>query len=345
VFTRFKKLFITLSIGLMGALAAHFAGLPAPAIIGATLTVSCASLMRVTQDIPDFCKNIAFTVIGCSLGSSITPETLANTAKWPASITILGIAVIAIIYFCGKILVKFFNESNETAILATSPGALAYVLSLAADGKGDLRSIAVIQTIRLVAVITTIPFLLTHLGMHPAQSPGAVTEPMGFLAFSAIFVSSLVMGWFFTRIKIPAAFFLAGVCVSGIAHLSGFVSGRPADEIIFIGFTITGSLVGARFSTIPLADLKNLFWGSIAALLLSMFIAAIFAAAVSHLLSLPFGQVFVAFAPGGVEAMAAMAISLNYDPAYVAVHHLFRIFFLILILPLFLRTSNHLQRN
>jgi uncharacterized membrane protein AbrB (regulator of aidB expression) len=36
--------------------------------------------------------------------------------------------------------------------------------------------------------------------------------------------------------------------------------------------------------------------------------------------------------------MAAMALSLNYDPAYVAVHHLFRIFFLILVLPLFLRT-------
>ncbi|MDX1737159.1 MAG: AbrB family transcriptional regulator, partial [Alphaproteobacteria bacterium] len=49
---------------------------------------------------------------------------------------------------------------------------------------------------------------------------------------------------------------------------------------------------------------------------------------------LPFGQLWVAFAPGGVEAMAAMAISLDFDPAFVAVHHLFRIIFLILILPI-----------
>ena len=342
--TSSKKMFITLTIGLIGALVAKYAGLPAPAIIGATLAVSGASLLRITQDIPNFLKNIAFTVIGCSLGSSITPATLANSSKWPVSLTILGIAVIAIIYFCSNILVKYFNKTRETAILSTSPGALAYVLAIASDGKGDIRSISVIQSIRLVAVLTTIPIILTHFGMHPEQSPTIGSESMGIIVFSAVFISSLVIGWLFSRVKIPAAFFLAGIFVSGFAHLSGVAVGRPADEIIFIGFTITGSLVGARFSTIPLVDLKNLFWGSISALLLSLFIAAIFAAAVAKLLVLPFGQVFVAFAPGGVEAMAAMALSLNYDPAYVAVHHLFRIFFLILILPFFLR-KNSLKRK
>lgn len=338
-------MFATLAIGFAGAMTAQYAGLPAPALIGATLTVSCASLFRLTRDIPPFCKDIAFIVIGCSLGSSITLQTLADSAKWPVSLLFLGAGVIAIIYFCGKVLVKYFHESRDTAVLATSPGALAYVLSLAVDGRGDLRSIAVIQTIRLVAVITTIPFILTHLGLHPEVSPVAGAEPMGIIAFSIIFVSSLIVGRLFIRFRIPAAFFLAGVCVSGAAHLSGLAVGRPADEIIFIGFTITGSLVGARFSTIPLADLRNLFWKSIAALFLSVFIAALFAGAVSRLLSLPFGQVFVAFAPGGVEAMAAMAISLHYDPAYVAVHHLFRIFFLILILPLFLKTNTRLKKE
>ncbi|MEE4165433.1 MAG: AbrB family transcriptional regulator, partial [Desulfocapsaceae bacterium] len=326
----FRKMLITLSVGFTGALSAQAFGLPAPALLGATITVSCASLLRITRDIPAFLKNIAFAVIGCSLGSSITTETLADMSKWPASLAILGITVIAIVYFGGRLLETFFHESRATGFLATSPGALAYVLALAADGQGDLKSIAVIQTIRLVAIITTIPLLLAHFGMHPEQHAAAGTVPMAPVAFTAIFAGALVIGLLFARMKIPAAFFLAGIGISGIAHLLGYVSGPPADEIIFVGFTITGSLVGARFSTIPLKDLRNLFWGSISALLLSLVIASIFAAAVAKLLSLPFGQVFVAFAPGGVEAMAAMALSLNYDPAYVAVHHLFRIFFLIL---------------
>ncbi len=332
-----RKMCITLSIGLAGALAAQALGLPAAALLGATIAVSCASLLRITQDIPSILKNIAFAVVGFSLGSSITKEALADLSKWPASLTILGIAVVAIIYFGGRLLEKYFHESRETGFLATSPGALVYVFALAADGQGDIRSIAVIQTIRLVAIITTIPLILSHLGLHPEQSPGSGAASMGLISFSTLFAGALALGWLFDRLRVPASFFLAGICISGIAHLSGFVVGRPDDAIIFVGFTITGSLVGARFSTIPLADLKNLFWGSIAALVLSLFVASVFAAAVSKLLTLPFGQVFVAFAPGGVEAMAAMALSLHYDPAYVAVHHLFRIFFLILVLPLFLR--------
>lgn len=61
---------------------------------------------------------------------------------------------------------------------------------------------------------------------------------------------------------------------------------------------------------------------------------------VSSILSMSYGQVFVAFAPGGVEAMAAMALSLGYDPAFVAVHHLYRIILLIFLLPLILKVAN-----
>ena len=66
-------------------------------------------------------------------------------------------------------------------------------------------------------------------------------------------------------------------------------------------------------------------------------ISVAFAWIVSLLLSLPFGQVWVSFAPGGVEGMSSMALALGYDPLYVAVHHVFRILLLILILPVLIR--------
>ena len=43
------------------------------------------------------------------------------------------------------------------------------------------------------------------------------------------------------------------------------------------------------------------------------------------LLGLPFGQLWLAYAPGGVEAMAAMALALSLDPAFVGAHHVLRI--------------------
>ena len=55
---------------------------------------------------------------------------------------------------------------------------------------------------------------------------------------------------------------------------------------------------------------------------------------------LPFGQLWLAYAPGGVEAMAAMALALHLDPAFVGAHHVLRILGLNLISPLWLRNDS-----
>ena len=144
---------------------------------------------------------------------------------------------------------------------------------------------------------------------------------------------AFVAGVSVSRWKIPASFLLAGMLVSGVGHYMGVVTGRPPNSIIFIGFTVTGSMVGARFSSIPLHDLQRLLLASLSAVFISGLLSLAFAIPVAQMLDVPFGQVFVAFAPGGVEAMAAMALALGYDPAYVATHHLFRIILLFFLLP------------
>ena len=91
--------------------------------------------------------------------------------------------------------------------------------------------------------------------------------------------------------------------------------------------------------------MKRLLKASLLVVFLSTSIAAAYAMVVSSILSMSYGQVFVAFAPGGVEAMAAMALALDYDPAFVAVHHLYRIILLIFFLPLFLKIIKNGHTN
>jgi hypothetical protein len=47
----------------------------------------------------------------------------------------------------------------------------------------------------------------------------------------------------------------------------------------------------------------------------------------------------IAFAPGSVDAMMLLALALNLDPVYVGAHHLTRIFFVSLTMPLMARRS------
>ncbi len=333
-----SKLILTLALGLTGATLAHYAGLPAAALMGSALVVSVASLFRLTCSVPAGFRAVAFSIIGSSLGSSLTRDFVSQAVHWPISLFILTICVVTIMTVCSLVLTSRFKLSSDTALLATSPGALAYSLSLAVEGIGDIRSIVVIQSVRMLLIIAFLPLLLDYFSDGAAgASAGLAAEHMTVAGFVILFLSTLALGRLLERFRVPASYLLVGTVLSGTAHLLGLVAGRPASAILFVGFTITGTLVGARFSTISPLELKRLLKASLLVVCLSTSIAAVFAFLAALLLSMSYGQVFVAFAPGGVEAMAAMALALHYDPAFVAVHHLYRILLLIALLPLFLK--------
>ena len=169
-------------------------------------------------------------------------------------------------------------------------------------------------------------------GTDIARLSGALH--VGYGAGAILLAATFVLGTLMTRLRAPSPFIMAGLVLSGFAHGTGLVSGRLADPVTFFGFTIIGTVIGARFAGISRAELKRLGIAGIVSTSVAVSISMACAWAVSRMLSLPFGQVWVSFAPGGVEGMSSMALALGYDPVYVAVHHVFRILLLIMILPL-----------
>jgi hypothetical protein len=51
------------------------------------------------------------------------------------------------------------------------------------------------------------------------------------------------------------------------------------------------------------------------------------------LVGLPPAALLLAFAPGGVEVMAALAVETALEPAFVAAHHVFRLILLSALVP------------
>ena len=72
----------------------------------------------------------------------------------------------------------------------------------------------------------------------------------------------------------------------------------------------------------------------VGAILVTMVISACFAWVAATGLGLPFGAMFLAYSPGGMEAMTVMAMALGIDPFFVAAHHLARFVLLHVGLPL-----------
>ena len=60
-------------------------------------------------------------------------------------------------------------------------------------------------------------------------------------------------------------------------------------------------------------------------------LAALFASLTTELVPAGFEVMFISFAAGGLAEMSLIALSLNFSPIVVALHHLVRIFFTIWI--------------
>lgn len=85
--------------------------------------------------------------------------------------------------------------------------------------------------------------------------------------------------------------------------------------------------------------LKRAAFGGVMLTLIGLVISITAASLIAYLTNLPLIDVIIAFAPGGLETMVAMGAIVDADPTYVAIHHVARLFFLSIFVPLVLSRS------
>ncbi|NVO22690.1 AbrB family transcriptional regulator [Donghicola mangrovi] len=330
---------MTLAVGTTGAVAMSLAGFPAAPLVGAALATSALAWSGVKLYLPTRLRDMGFLVIGSALGSGFRHEILGQVGGWALSLILLCLSIYATIAISRLILMKGFGKDSDTALLASSPGTLSLALSLAADGRGDATAVLILQCMRLLILSAVLPLGMITLGINPGAS-GGPTVDLAALPLIAVLVAGAAVSWLIAKRKFPAAYLLGGMVVSAVAHVTDLVHGMPPEWLRFAGFCVTGSVMGVRFTGIRPADILRLAVASIASVGAAALISMGFAGVTAALTGLPFGQVWVAYAPGGVEAMAAIGLALDFDGAYVAVHHLCRITFLLVLIPWMARRRN-----
>jgi hypothetical protein len=340
-----RRVALTLAVGAAGGLAAERVGFPAGALLGATLPVSALALSGRAMEIPAWLRNLAFAGIGCSLGAGFTPDFLSNVGRWPLSLAMLCAGMLAILACCAWILVRFFGLTPRAAVLSTSPGALSYTIALAVGGGIDTRPVMVLQSLRLLAITLTLPPALLLIGQPGAFWGGLPPPILGWSVAVALIAVAFVLGRFGESRRLPVAFLLAGMILSGGLHAGGAVEGILPGPLVFCSFVVTGCVIGSRFTSLAPSDLRGLAAAAVTVTAVAIGLSALFAVMASKLFGIGFAGAWIAYAPGGVEGMAAMAIALGYDPAFVATHHLVRIVFLIMVLPFVLRVATRIRSD
>jgi membrane AbrB-like protein len=208
---------------------------------------------------------------------------------------------------------------------------------LAEQGGTDVRKVAVAQSLRLVILVSLAP-LATMTGrpeLFPTLSPALVGGPAGW----CVAVAAVLAGWRLAlQLRWPAAPFMGSLLASILIHATGLVQARLPSEVLLVFGAALGALIGSRFAGLGFGDLVREARACLALVVVMALIGVPVGIVVGNAVGVgPLAGV-MAFAPGSMEVLVAISLTLNAHPAYVAVHHLTRTMLLLAALqaiPLF----------
>jgi membrane AbrB-like protein len=334
-----RRLAETLAIGAAGGATLGLAGFPAGWMSGSILAVTVCAIAGRPLVFPDRLAMVVFVAIGISLGAAVTPETLDRMAAWPWSMLALAISM-TILTASVTLYLRFVHGWDAlSALFASAPGGLAQSLALAAQCNADVRSVAMVQSVRVLLLTVIMPVGLASFAVTgtPPLPVGrfALLDAPGELAILVV-VCSLVAALAY-RARVPGGLIVGAMTASGILHGSGMVHVSLPYPIVVTSFVMTGAMIGSRFAGTNVALLLRLLGVGLGALAVALVVAVGCAVVVAWLLSLRTGDVIMAYAPGGLEAMTILSFALHLDPAFVGVHHLARFLFVSLAIPIAVR--------
>jgi hypothetical protein len=160
-----------------------------------------------------------------------------------------------------------------------------------------------------------------------------------------LLAASTVVAIIAYRIRFPGGLLFGAMLTSAILHGSGLIHAVMPWWVVNTAMVAMGAITGARFANTSPRMLLNFVAAAFGSFAVAVAVSAIFAAILISLLSLRIAEVMIAFAPGSVDAMMLLALALSLDPVYVGAHHLTRIFFVSLTMPLLARYSARAQKT
>jgi membrane AbrB-like protein len=322
----------TAAIGAAGALALGLLHVPAGPLVGAMTLVAVASLAGRPTYVPAPLQALLFMVVGISVGAAATPEALRSVLSWPVSLVILLVSTL-VMYVVGYWVFRRFGGCDPaTAFFAAAPGALSSVIILAESEGAVMSRVAAAQALRVACITAASPFLLTAFHLHPGALPSAMTRG-GWLAWALLLLTG-PLGWqAAARLKWPSPAFLGPMALSGALHAAGWLHLTLPRSIVIVASAGLGALVGTRFRGVDPRRLLGFFPTAAASFLLMGVIGLTAGWAAGSLSGVGPMAGMLAFAPGSMDVLIAIALSSGQSPAYVAAHHTARLLGVLAALP------------
>lgn len=334
---RYLRHGLTLLIGAAGGGLFFALHLPLPWMLGALFATMVAAVAGVPLLAPSRLRPATVAVIGVMLGARFTPDVLGQAGAWLVTLLLLAGYIFAV----GLTVVPFYRIAGRfdwtTAYFAGMPGGLSEMIEIGEANGAHVKSVILAHSMRIVVTIALIALWFRVIEGHAVGAIPSGGAPLGPLD-AVVLLGCAVLGSQLGKVlRFPAPTFLGPLLLSGLLHLGGFSESAPPPLLVSAAQVVLGAVLGARFIGTRLAELAHAGLLSLGATLLTLALALGTGLLMQRLAGVGLDQALLALAPGGLTEMGLIALAIHADVAFVALHHVVRILFVIVAAPLAFR--------
>jgi membrane AbrB-like protein len=333
-----KNFVLVILVSIPSAVVADYFNIPLAWMLGPMLAVSIAALGGIKVKMPKLALSSILIVLGLHIGNYIDQNLINQMTEWVWTSAIMFIYILVSILIVSKYLQKFSGYKDKTSIFSAAPGALGPLMILAEHEKSDLSQVATSHLIRLIIIITVIPFFVVNFSSTEALE----IQKFNFLDQNhfnllILLIGSILLIFLFDKIGVPAALLSGTLVASGILQIAEIASYKLPDQSINFCLLILGASVGCRFADKSLKEVARNSFHSFVATAILVTLGLLAALAATYFVDTNFLTLLLSFCPGGIYEVAVIAIAFDLDPNFVAFHHIIRLLMILFTVPLILK--------
>jgi membrane AbrB-like protein len=277
--------------------------------------------------------------IGAVIGAVVSVSALQRISHDLLPIGLVMMATLLISVLAGRLLALRNDVSPVTGVFSLIAGGASGVVAVAHDLGADDRVVTVVQYLRVLIVLMTMP-LVTAIVFQPSHGHGALASSDAGLLRDLLFVAiSLVAGLALASLaRFPTATLLGPLAVAVLLAVGGWLGDVQVPTAVqWVAFALIGAQVGLRFTRASLASITRM----LPAVLVLTFGMVAATAGVGAILAwaTPVDGLtaYLATTPGGLFAVLSTAADAGSDVTYVLAVQLCRLLVILALTPLLAR--------
>ncbi|WP_417728879.1 AbrB family transcriptional regulator [Roseovarius sp.] len=328
-------------------------GLPLPFMLGplassALIATALPERLPTGYRFPQKLRLMFIAIIGLMIGSQVTPALFTEAHHYLLTFAAVTVFV-GLAHATGyAIFRQIGGYDSTTAFYASTPGGLYESIEMGEAAGADMTRLMMQQFLRIIVVVTAVPLGLSLWLGAPVGSSGGMTLARAEVPWSdlpLIVLAGLGGLGLGHVLRLPAGQMTGPMALAAALSLTGWLSFDIPQWLVNMAQIVLGTTLGMRFTGLS----RGLLLRGAALAMTSVGAMLTLGVLLAFLLHIATGEavdvLLITLAPGGVTEMALVALSLNANPAFVTLHHIYRIVLTVLTLGVVTRLRQRQRRR